>query len=184
MEEPKEEGLPRTSGSEQPKDKDAEVAPPAAAEPAPKHSVDNQDPPPPSQQSPEGEHRRSVSPEGEHRASQNDAHDRPSMDAERHSHHLGIWFNHNKSHHSPLFDTCFLLGIFDPEPEHDGMLGVKKTHEQELAEAAEHRKLWAMAATSVANLIKEFSDKPIPNLEAIRQSFEPESKRNNKYFNS
>ncbi|XP_035705119.1 uncharacterized protein LOC118434842 [Folsomia candida] len=30
-----------------------------------------------------------------------------------------------------------------------------------------------MAATSVANLIKEFSDKPIPNLEALRQSFQP-----------
>lgn len=34
-----------------------------------------------------------------------------------------------------------------------------------------------MAATSVANLIKEFSDKPIPNLEALRQSFQPSSTR-------
>jgi hypothetical protein len=42
-------------------------------------------------------------------------------------------------------------------------------------DAAEHRKLWAMAATSVANLIREFADKPIPNLEAIRQAFVPES---------
>jgi len=50
-----------------------------------------------------------------------------------------------------------------------------KGREDEAVEAAEQRRLWAMAATSAAHLIAEFTDKPLPDLDAIKIAFTPAS---------
>jgi hypothetical protein len=55
-------------------------------------------------------------------------------------------------------------------------VSVTKTREEEAIEAAEQRRLWAMAATSAAHLISEFTDKPIPDLETLKKTFAPASK--------